>query len=45
MGNYTGVSLLIILESSSCAMLALYLNNMAELDDLTSHKEEKEKDR
>jgi len=45
MGNYTGVSLLIILESSSCAMLSLYLNNMAELDDLTSHKEEKEKDR
>lgn len=45
MGNYTGVSLLIVLESSICAMVALYLNNLTELSASTSPKEEGEKAR
>jgi len=45
MGNYTGVSLLIVLESSTCAMVALYLNNLTELGASTSPKDEGEKAR
>ena len=45
MGNYTGVSLMIVLESSICAMVALYLSNLTELSAISSSKEEGEKAR
>ena len=33
MGNYTGVSLMIVMESTTCAMVALYLYNLTEMKD------------
>ena len=45
MGNYSGVSLMIVLESSTCAMVALYLYNLTEMRDQTSPKQEIEKAR
>ena len=45
MGNYTGVSLLIVLESSICAMVAMYIYNLTEFNALSSHKDEGEKAR